>query len=230
MGDADKIITVTNVGQNYSWSYFGKFDTLLRTNVMTVVAATTAGTMLNVNVDSTLGYKSGEPVIFFDKSSGAVEKTSIIDVLTSRTFTTNLKRSFPIGSWVGIDPSPIVLTSDICLGVVSTDTLGIDQTQNSTYAIMPAITGSVFTKSVPSPRGGYVAWPLFLTNPSQTTATAETRGTLRGVYAIRSGSFPALQSAGTRVDIGDDRYLIFTPTDGRFLSQNSSFNILLGPI
>ncbi len=229
-GDQDAINIVTETSGNFYWSHFGTYDSIISTTTMKSTAAFSAGTTVNIPVDSTTGFVTGQEIIIADVSGSAtVEKNQILEVVDSTNIkVTNLANSFSSGSLIGTDPHRAIATGDSFLAVASLDGGGYrTDKMASMYKVIPAVPFQLMRASNTNAQGFYTPWPLVMYNNTRNLATYETKGMLKNCWVINSaGNYPALVSGDT-LNIGGTSYRVFPLEETTTLMGNSIDRLLL---
>lgn len=229
-GDQDAINIVTETSGNYYWSHFGTYDSIVSTTTMKSTAAFSAGTTVNIPVQSTTGFVTGQEIIIADVSGSAtVEKNQILEVVDSTNIkVTNLVNSFSSGSSIGTDPHQAITTGDSFLAVASLDGGGYrTDKMASMYKVVPAVPFQLMRASNTNAQGFYTPWPLIMYNNTRNLATYETKGMLKNCWVINSaGNYPALISGDT-LNIAGVSYRVFPLEETTTLMGNSIDKLLL---
>lgn len=231
LGDADSVTVVVKVGAanaHYYWLTFGRYNGSNRTDVMTTTASVSAGSRVSVAVDDTSKYSAGEPVLFWDPSTGTIEAALIFSIVDSTHFLATVVNSYTAGTRVAIDPTQWGAGGNGFF-MCPTDPLGNGSDNEPAQYFMEPLPDSAATlRSSPGKRGLYQPVPISIWNNDAGTAKNETRGFVRNTFALSTGAYPAVQ-AEEQIKIAGKTYVFFPDTE---TSKNTvdTRGVLIGPI
>jgi len=230
-GDQDSINIVTETSGAFFWSHFGTYDSLVEASQMKSTAAFTGSTKVNIPVESTTGFVTGQNVLIADVSGSAtVEKAQILRIVDSTNFeVTNLVNTFNSGTIIGTDPHKAIATGDAMMAVASLDANGYESDgMSALYRVSPMVDKQIMRFSnTNAVNGTYTPWPLLVWNKTPTLATCQAKGMLKNCWVMwfGGGSYPALVS-GDQLNIAGTAYKVF-PIYEQNDVQNSYRNKLL---
>ena len=234
VGDADQIVAAVKFtvasGDRWYWIYMGKYETVQRSDVMTVTAAATSGTRTTVAVDDSSLFFAGDYVQLFDPTTGNIELTTIYDVPDATSFrASSLVYNYTSGSRVGPDVNQTCLAGDTYFAGVPFGPQGYrTDTWHDHYQVQPAlIDADTKARTNPSPRGPYIPIPLSIYSNTANLVNYETIGSLLKVGALEIGTYPKAQS-GDILRLANKNYLLFKPATHMIHAEQHG--ILMGPL